>query len=124
MSGTASDTYYCSVTQHALNPSGCTNSVPQISIVDEGTPNASVVASDLFVRQNTPPGPGATRTYTLEVNDSDTGFTCAISGPGTTCTSATPVTIPPGSTVLWKVVNSSTAPATATAYVGWRASAP
>lgn len=45
--------------------------------------------NNLYVQQQTAPGAGTTRTYTLRVNGADTALTCTVSGTGTTASDTT-----------------------------------
>jgi hypothetical protein len=83
------------------------------------TPNATIVARDLFVRQA-----GATagsRTFTLRVEGVDTAVSCTIAGPQQTCNSGgATATIQPGSRILLHI-----APGFGGGFwFGWRATTP
>ena len=119
------DTELCPVTNVAYFSSACIEDGTDPAYRYEGSPNVPIVARDLFVRQTVAPGSGATRSYTLRVDGVDTPFGCTVVDPATTCNSgAATFTIPAGSKLIWKIANGATAPASARAYVGWRATTP
>jgi hypothetical protein len=104
-------------------PGFCSTQDHQFS---QGSPNASMTGRDLFVRQDTAPGVGASRTYTLHANGLDTPVSCTIAGTATTCNSGVATTvIPPGSRLALKIdgglANSADAGRTT---FGWRATTP
>src|SRR6266566_4798412 len=70
------------------------------------SPNATMVARDLYVATNVAPGGVDSRAVTLRVNHVDTALGCTITGTATTCTSGATVTVPPGSILSMKLQRS------------------
>jgi hypothetical protein len=86
------------------------------------SPNATIVARDLFVKQAEPNG--GSRTFTLRVEGTDTAVGCSINGLATTCNSdGATATIPPGSRILLHVVATNAAISNGF-WFGWRATTP
>jgi hypothetical protein len=99
-------------------------------IADEGTqqndraamsPNATIVARDLFIKQAGPSG--GPRTYTLRVEGTDTAVSCTLDAFAETCNSGgATATIQPGSRILLHIVSSNPNPNGF--WFGWRATTP
>jgi hypothetical protein len=87
------------------------------------TPNATIVARDLFVRQAGNSGaPPSGITYTLRAEGSDTAVSCTVT-VAETCNSGTATaTIPPGSRILLHVTTTLAPPRGF--WFGWRATTP
>ena len=99
-------------------------------IADEGTqrneraamsPNATIVARDLFIKQAG--SSFGSRTYTLRVEGSDTAVNCTLDAIAQTCNSGgATATIQPGSRILLHIVSSNPNPNGF--WFGWRATTP
>jgi hypothetical protein len=88
------------------------------------SPNATMVARDLFVEFSIPPGEGKSREITLLEGNTPTALKCTISGNNNTCNSgSSTATIDPGSLLVFRFVGTGGAAATE-AWVGWRATTP
>ena len=119
--------------EHAYCGPTTVKAVNTFCTADEGTqqnersalsPNATIVARDLFVRQGGVTGSGGSRTYTLRVEGTDTAVSCTINeSTGQTCNSGgATATIPPGSRILLHV-HSISIPGQ-DFWFGWRATTP
>lgn len=116
-------TTYCSPDEVQAGNSCTADEATQQNTLAFLSPNATIVARDLFVRQA---GAAFTsRTYALRVEGTDTAVACTLAGDTqTTCNSgAATATIPPGSRILLKVDSSANALANGF-WFGWRATTP
>jgi hypothetical protein len=87
------------------------------------SPNAPIVARDLFVKQ-AGTTEGGSRTFTLRVEGTDTAVTCTIGEFDDTCISgAATVTIQPGSRILLHIISPGEAQPRGF-WFGWRATTP
>ena len=88
------------------------------------SPNAPIVARDLFVKQAGPVS-GGSRTFTLRVEGTDTAVTCTLVGFDETCNSgAATATIQPGRRILLHINNPSEDAGGNGFWFGWRATTP
>jgi hypothetical protein len=86
------------------------------------SPNATVVARDLYIKQAG--APGVSRTYGLRFEGTDTSVSCTLGAADTTCNSGgATATIPPGSRILLKIVSGDAANGNGF-WLGWRATTP
>jgi hypothetical protein len=94
--------------------------------VEMASPNATMVARDLFVSANVAPGTGNSRQYELRLASSGSGILgCTMSGAAqTTCNSgASTANVPAGDGITLRVSNSGT-PGGSSIEFAWRATTP
>ena len=99
--------------------------------VATASPNAALIARDLFVRASTPYTTGGTEAgyrITLLVNGEATDLTCEFRGATRTCTSASAsATVPAGSSLAFRVtalIANNFIPSGSDFEIGWRATTP
>jgi hypothetical protein len=112
---------YCSPADRQANNSCTTDEATQQNTLALLSPNATIVARDLFVRSN-----GfrfVPETFTLRVEGTDTSVACTIAGAATCNSGAATATIPPGSRILLKIASAS-AGGSYGFWFGWRATTP
>jgi hypothetical protein len=98
------------------------------SAVEMGSPNAAIVARDLYVTAANAPGIGKSRQYELRLSSSGSAIPvgCTMSDLETVCDSGSATgTIPAGDGVTLRITNAgSGGPAPTTIEFGWRATTP
>jgi hypothetical protein len=77
------------------SPVGTSTANTTESAVSMLSPNATLTASNLAVSLTVPVNLNSARTFTLEINGTDSALACFIGGLGVSCTSNAPVTVPP-----------------------------
>ena len=88
-----------------------------------GSPNVTIIARDLFVNLDNPPGSG-TYTFTLRVDESGTALACTVEASDTECNSGgATVSVSSGSLLSIGVTGTGAAGA-ANGRIGWRATTP
>jgi hypothetical protein len=121
--GSASEIPICSRCEVSLPASGTstlgsTGNTSNLQL----SPNVAIVASDLTVHVDTPPGGTRTRLFVIVVRGDTTGLRCTVSGSNDTCHSgAQTYTIPANSQILMDAANIDQAPETRFQF-SWRAS--
>jgi hypothetical protein len=129
LGGSGSDLPSCAACEVSLPPSGTSTFGSTQNVGnDQLSPNVAVVASDLSVHIEVPPGTGAvgaSRSFFLFVRgDPSKRLRCDIAGVSSTCTSgAQTLAIPANSRLLIDALNSGNAPATKVQF-SWRATTP
>jgi hypothetical protein len=109
-----------------VSPLGTSTAAFTAGNVEMASPNATMVARDLFVSADSAPGPGNSRQYELRLASSGSGILgCAMSGAAqTTCNSgASTATVPAGDGITLRITNSGT-PGGSSIEFGWRATTP
>jgi hypothetical protein len=87
------------------SPSGTSVATGIERDVETLAPGRGCMAQDLSVRLTEPPGGAASVGVTLRVGGSDTVLSCAVVGPGTTCSSSSLVPVPQGATLSIKILS-------------------
>jgi hypothetical protein len=93
--------------------------------VEMASPNATMVARDLFVSANVAPGTGNSRQYEIRLASSASGVLgCTMSDAQTACNSgASTATVPAGDGITLRISNSGT-PGASSIEFGWRGTTP
>jgi hypothetical protein len=110
-----------------LAPSGPSAPGSQIFDNNQLSPASPIVARDLAVAVDTPPGGTASWTFKLLADDVSTGVECTITGTDRKCTSGNAAgTIDPTRELVLQVLPGSidNLPAPTTVQFGWRATTP
>jgi hypothetical protein len=109
-----------------VSPLGTSTAAFTVGNVEMASPNATMVARDLFVSADLAPGPGNSRQYELRLASSGSGILgCTMSGAAqTTCNSgASTATVPAADGITLRISNSGT-PGGSSIEFGWRATTP
>jgi hypothetical protein len=110
-----------------VSPTGTSTATFSAGGVEMASPNAAIVARDLFVSADAAPGVGNSRQYELRLASTGSAIPvgCAMSGASqTTCDSGVATgTIPAGDGITLRISNSGT-PGGTTIEFGWRGTTP
>jgi hypothetical protein len=112
----------CASCQYTFSASGnSTAAITGNTFNVQLSPNVAIIASELSVHVDTPPGIGRTRLFFLTIKGDAGGLRCAITGADDTCSSgAQTYPMPANSQILIEAANINEAPTTLFQF-SWRA---
>ena len=113
---------YCGPADTQLNNSCTTTEATQQDTLAVLTPNAPIVARDLFVL--TAGTQFSVETFTLRFEGTDTSVACTVSFTNNCNSGSATAVIPPGSRILLKVESSTGGGGSYGFWFGWRATTP